>query len=59
MESFSDWIFDDRTWCTVDCEMKVCYRNKKLMKNPTGVHSFSDFRGTKECLRYKPEEKDG
>lgn len=57
MSNFTDWVHDDQTWCIVDCEQKVCYRNKLLMKNPKGVHSFSDFRNTDECMRFPKQSK--
>ena len=51
MNTYEDWFYDDMTWCIADCEQTVCPRNKKLMRNPVGIHSFSDFRGTDMCFK--------
>ena len=46
----TDWILDDIAWCfDQDCQCKECFRNTIHMRDPTGVHSYSNFKGTSEC----------
>lgn len=52
-----DWMHDDISWCSDSrsCGMYNCIRNVVNMRDQTGVHSFSSFRGTGLCPLYRVE----
>ena len=44
-----DWIHDDITWCSSDCDNRLCFRHPSNMRNKSGVHSYADFKDEGEC----------
>ena len=52
MRDFLNWMRDDMSFClSEDCDAEWCYRHCSNMANPTGIHTFSLFKGTSDCPR--------
>lgn len=48
--SVLSFFLDDITWCMEsECPVKTCRRNVANMIDRTGIHSYSNFKGTGEC----------
>lgn len=46
-----NWIHDDITWCSSECDNASCFRNPVNMRDKRSgrLHSYADFKGTGEC----------
>lgn len=47
-KQLADFMHDDITFCSEDCENTACIRNQKNIRVP-GVHSYANFKGTELC----------
>ena len=50
------WTSDDITFCVKKCNVKECERNKTHIKHIEIPHSYSDFEGTKYCIKERKEK---
>lgn len=48
---------NDITWCASNCDIKSCFRNPINMKDKIGIHSFADFKGTRDCTFINSDKK--
>ena len=43
------YFSDDITWCASDCICKDCRRHPSNMQEKCGLHSYAEFKGTRDC----------